>query len=298
MDIIPASTPIMHTKFNFHPFAFLIAAASASFTAGAGSTAQDWARVTAPSTGMAGSQSIGSYTSGCVAGAQALPVNGDGYQVMRLSRKRYFGHADLIGFIEYLGRAASAEKLGTILVGDLGQARGGPAPSGHRSHQSGLDVDIWFLLSREAGQRQLSANERETWNAPSVVDAQTELVDYRQWSLANARVLELAARQADVDRIFVNPSIKRELCARKSIGSAEWLRKIRPWWKHDDHFHVRLRCPANSPDCQHQEPLPAGDGCDSSLDWWFSAEAKLPSKSKPLPPPPLPALCEQLLRAQ
>jgi penicillin-insensitive murein endopeptidase len=260
----------------------------------AGSTAQDWAKISTPT--HAPSQSIGSYTSGCIAGAATLPLDGPGYQVMRLSRHRYYGHPSLIGVIQQLGQFSVEQKLGSLLIGDLGQARGGPTLSGHRSHQTGLDVDIWFLLSEQASNRPLTANERETWSAPSVVDLQNDTVDYRHWSLDQAKVLEAAARLPEVDRIFVNPSIKQELCNNKTAATGEWLRKIRPWWKHDDHFHVRLKCPPHSPQCDAQDPLPAGDGCDASLAWWFSAEAKAPSKNVPLPPPPLPALCEQLLR--
>ncbi|MEY4718424.1 MAG: hypothetical protein RL563_1042 [Pseudomonadota bacterium] len=253
-----------------------------------------WSTVTTPNAGIA--QSIGTYTSGCVSGAKALPLNGDGYQVMRISRQRYFGHPKLVAFIEQLGHQASSAKLGTLLIGDLGQARGGPMVSGHRSHQTGLDVDIWFLLSEQANQRLLTDNERENWSAPSIVNMQAEIVDDRQWSLAHAHLLELAARHPDVDRVFVHASIKQALCQMKPAGANEWLRKIRPWWKHDDHFHVRLKCPDNNPNCARQEALPAGDGCDASLSWWFSAEAKLPSKAKPVPPPPLPAMCEAVLR--
>ncbi|MGD0961231.1 MAG: penicillin-insensitive murein endopeptidase, partial [Methylomonas sp.] len=154
----------------------------------------------------------------------------------------------------------------------------------------------WFLLSEQADRHILTDYERETWNATPVVDMQAYAVDYRQWSPAHAKILETAARQPEVDRIFVHPGIKLALCERKSPESAVWLRKIRPWWKHDDHFHVRLQCPPNNPRCESQEHIPAGDGCDASLNWWFSAEARQPAKSKPEPPPPLPAECEMILR--
>lgn len=261
----------------------------------ADSVPQQWAKRTTP-TADAVSQSIGTYTNGCISGAVSLPLSGAGYQVMRLSRNRFYGHATLIQFIQQLGQVAADQQLGTLLVGDLGQARGGPTPSGHRSHQTGLDVDIWFLLSKQLDNRLLSANERETWSAPSVVDANSDTVDYRQWTQAHEKMLEAAARHPDVDRIFVNPSIKQELCTHKTAASAVWLRKIRPWWKHDDHFHVRLKCPTGNPNCQGQPALPDTDGCDASLAWWFSKEAKTPSKpGKPTAPPPLPALCEQVL---
>lgn len=253
-----------------------------------------WALVTVP-TSDAGAQSIGSFTAGCLRGAVSLPVNGPGYQVMRLSRKRYFGHPDLIKFIENLGLSTASRHLGTLFIGDLGQPRGGPTLSGHRSHQTGLDVDIWFLLSEQASSRILAFNERETLSATSVLHDHSDRIDGRQWTRAHEQILEIAARMPEVDRIFVNPSVKRQLC--KSKNSHDWLWKIRPWWKHDDHFHVRLKCPKDSYDCRSQEPLPRGDGCDASLDWWFSAEAKAPAKKMPPPKAPiLPSQCESVLK--
>lgn len=257
--------------------------------------AQKWAAVTQVQQ-TNNPQSIGSYTAGCISGAVALPINGQGFQVMRLSRKRNFGHPNLTRFIEQLGLAAHNQQLGTLLIGDLGQPRGGPTLSGHRSHQTGLDVDIWFLLSKQAGQRVLSFSERETWGAPSVLAGHSDTLDFRQWRPEHEKVLELAASSPDVERIFVNPSIKRELCKRPTARA--WLQKIRPWWKHDDHFHVRLKCPGNNPHCQRQEPLPAGDGCDAGLNWWFSEEAKHPKPPTTAPKPlVLPSLCEQVLQA-
>lgn len=224
----------------------------------------------------------------------SLPVSGYGYQVMRTSRNRYYGHPTLIRFIQKLGQAAVAEGIGSLLIGDLGQPRGGPTPSGHRSHQNGLDVDIWFLLLDPLGNHILSENERETWNPPSMLNSKSDGVDFERWTLRQEKILQIAALQPEVDRIFVNASIKRELCKRRNTASAAWLRKIRPWWKHDDHFHVRLKCPDQNRHCVSQEPLPAGDGCDASLEWWFSKEAKTPSPVKPSKPPVLPALCEQV----
>ncbi|MDD5273694.1 MAG: penicillin-insensitive murein endopeptidase [Methylovulum sp.] len=255
--------------------------------------ANSWSQVSQPAYITDTAQSIGTYNGGCLSGAVSLPKEGLGYQVMRLSRNRVYGHPDLRQFIEKLGQTTVFQGLGVLLIGDLGQVRGGPTLSGHRSHQTGLDVDIWFLLSPQAAQRSLTASERETWSASSVLAAHDDGINPAQWTQANAKVLETAATMPEVDRIFVNPSVKRELC-RQQAGSP-WLKKIRPWWKHDDHFHVRLKCPAGNRHCVAQEPLPAGDGCDAGLAWWFSAEAKKPAKGKPTPPPPLPALCDIVL---
>lgn len=258
------------------------------------SPAADWSKITQPTKSGITAQSIGKYDGGCVSGAVPLALDGTGYQVMRLSRKRHFGHPDLIHFIENFGRATYDQKLGTLLIGDLGQPRGGPTLSGHRSHQTGLDVDIWFTLSPVASARKLDANERETWGAASVLSDQSDAIDEKQWTTEHEKVLEAAARMPEVDRIFVNPSVKRLLCTRKT--NHDWLTKIRPWWKHDDHFHVRLKCPDNSKDCTSQTPLPQGDGCDASLAYWFSEEAKHPKKSSPKPSASrLPAECNSVL---
>src|ERR1700761_2549400 len=87
-----------------------------------------------------------------------------------------------------------------------------------------------------------------------------------------ARMIELAAEDARVERLFLNPLLKRALCER-TTGDRRWLQKVRPWWGHDDHFHVRLACPADSPECVPQPPLPPGDGCDA-LGWWLNPAAQ------------------------
>ncbi len=270
---------------------FLVLALQFSI-AHAESDAQIWSKVDKP-TASRTAQSIGKYTSGCLRGGETLPINGPGYQVMRLSRKRNFGHPDLVRFVEALGKSAQAEKLGTLLIGDLGQPRGGPTVSGHKSHQTGLDVDIWYLLSGEADKRVLSLNERESWGAPSVVNTLTDSVKPAEWTFTHEKILENAARMPEVDRIFVNAAIKKELCRRKS--SHDWLQKIRPWFKHDDHFHVRLKCPSGDKYCEKQEPIPSGDGCGADLAWWFSYEAKHPTPKPPAPKIPLPKECSSVL---
>jgi penicillin-insensitive murein endopeptidase len=259
------------------------------------SVADNWATIKLAAQIGDSAQSIGSYTAGCLSGAVPLPSDGAGYQVMRPTRGRSYGHPDLIRFIENLAQTIYLQHWGVLLIGDLGQPRGGPTPSGHRSHQTGLDVDIWYLLSQQAATRSLEFNERETWSAPSVLAAESDAIDDSQWSSAHEKILEAAAQRPEVDRIFVNPSVKRLLCNRKS--GHDWLRKIRPWWGHDDHFHVRLKCPLNNKNCTGQEPLPIGDGCDASLAWWFSEEAKKPfpaTKKQELPV--LPALCDIVLK--
>jgi penicillin-insensitive murein endopeptidase len=249
-----------------------------------------WGEILDPAPGTP--RVIGSYTAGCVQGAVPLPAEGQGYQVMRPQRRRYYGHPVLVGYLQELGTAANQKGLGMLLIGDLGQPRGGPMPSGHRSHQSGLDVDIWFWLPNDG--IALSVADRETIGAPSMLSMGRMTLDVQQWSPRQAEVLRLAVGFDVVARIFVNPVIKKAMCSQ--FRGATWLQKLRPWWGHDDHFHVRLRCPAGQTACQEQEPLPAGDGCGAELDWWFTAEARKAPPPADLTKVPLPAACEAILR--
>ncbi|MBV8778071.1 MAG: penicillin-insensitive murein endopeptidase [Alphaproteobacteria bacterium] len=231
-------------------------------------------------------RSIGSYTKGCIAGAVALPAEGPTWQVMRPARNRAWGHPVLIAAIERLAAAASAAGWPGLLVGDLGQPRGGPMVTGHASHQLGLDADIWFT---PVPNRRLSPSERDNMAAASIVAADGNDVDRSVWGPSYRRLIEDTARLPELARMFVNPAIKRALC-REAGADRDWLRKVRPWWGHDDHFHIRLNCPPGQTLCQDQEPPPAGDGCGRELDWWFTEEARHPKPG----PPEKPLLVSQL----
>src|SRR5262249_25612608 len=153
------------------------------------SLAQSWSDVVAPAPGLP--RAVGSYTAGCVQGAVALPPEGPGFQTMRRYRRRFFGHPTLIRYLQDLAAATTQQSLGILSIGDLGQARGGPAPSGHASHQTGLDVDIWFWLLPNG--HPLPAAERETISAPSMVMSAGPTLHLTQWSPQPAQVLRPAA---------------------------------------------------------------------------------------------------------
>ena len=274
-----SSTPVHRVSLGL----FLILAYSGLLAA------NTWSDARSPASGPP--ESIGETSAGCIKGAKPLATEGDGYEVMHLERKRYFGHPLLIQAIQTLGSAVSG-RLGLMHVGDLGMARGGPMPFGHRSHQNGLDADIWFDLSTDPIVAPDSL--RSNIFAPSFLITGTNQLDRALWSEDQAELLKTAAALPSVDRIFVNARIKKELCNTVS-GSRTWLQKIRPWYFHDDHFHMRLSCPDNSPNCVRQAPIPEGEGCDSSLDEWLMKAPLKPSVKPPPPPnPSLPFECREV----
>jgi penicillin-insensitive murein endopeptidase len=245
-------------------------------------------------------ESIGFYARGCLAGAKALPITGKTWQVMRLSRNRNWGHPNLINYLERLSERGTQAGWSGLLVGDMSQPRGGPMLTGHASHQVGLDADIWL---RPMPNHVLSREEREEMSATMVVADDRKDVDPKVWTPAHLGIIKAAASDPLVERIFVNAAIKKDLC-REAGSDRAWLQKIRPYWQHDYHFHVRISCPAGSPECKRQDPAPAGDGCGKDLAWWFT-DAVLHPKPEPEPtkPPPylkmadLPPACRQVLAA-
>jgi penicillin-insensitive murein endopeptidase len=228
---------------------------------------------------------IGFYARGCLAGAVALPINGETWQVMRLSRNRNWGHPDLIRLLERL--SAKGTKVGWpgLLVGDLSQARGGPMLTGHTSHQIGLDADIWLTPMPN---RELTRLEREEMSATNVVAEDKKDVDPKVWTPAHGAIIKTAAREKEVERIFVNAAIKKALC-REAGKERGWLNKVRPYYGHNYHFHIRMRCPNGAADCKGQDPVPDAEGCGKDLDFWFR-DAILHPKPPKDPPKPRPQL--------
>ena len=261
---------------------------------GPGTLAKElFARKTTPSQGPA--RSIGFYSHGCIAGAVALPVDGETWQVMRVSRNRNWGHPELIQFIEQLADKATRTGWHGLLIGDMSQPRGGPLLAGHTSHQVGLDVDIWLTPMPAHAFTRL---EREEMMATMVVAANRKDVDPKVWTPAHTALIKAAASDPRVTRVFVNPAIKKALC-REPGDDRAWLGKIQPWLGHDWHFHVRLGCQPDSPNCEPQPPRDAGDGCHSKEMERF-ANVVLPEHSTPHAGPTmakLPAACREVLHA-
>lgn len=255
-------------------------------------------------------RAIGSYAKGCLAGASALAVDGESWQVMRLARNRNWGHPDLIAYLERLARETPRlTGWAGLLVGDISQPRGGPMLTGHASHQIGLDADIWLT---PMPRRRLNAEERENMPAVNMVRADWMDVDPAVWTPAHVRLIRAVAEEAQVERVFVNPAIKTALCRAADKGEAgpgrSWLAKVRPIWGHNYHFHIRMTCRDGEP-CEPQAPVPGGDGCGKEVEDWLALQHKAifgpkPKETRPAKPKPpmsvdaLPPECRQVLVAR
>jgi len=245
---------------------------------------------------------IGFYAKGCIAGADELPITGETWQVMRLSRNRNWAHPDMVALLKRLSVKAHQDAgWPGILVGDMSQPRGGPMFTGHASHQVGLDADVWLTPMPD---RQLSRNEREEMSAVMMVRPDRLDIDPKVFKPGQLTVIRDAAQEPSVQRIFVNAAIKKALC-REAKGDRGWLSKIRPMYGHDYHFHIRIKCPSGSRECESQPEPAASEGCSAAdLAYWFkdsvlhpTPPTTPPKPSQPMTLAQMPAACRQVLAA-
>jgi penicillin-insensitive murein endopeptidase len=255
----------------------------------------------APVASSEAAEPIGFYSRGCQAGAVQLPETGPTWQAMRLSRNRNWAQPGTVAFVQDLSRfAATLPGWNGLYVGDMSQPRGGPMTSGHASHQTGLDIDVWL---RPADRLNLTVQEREDLSSLDMQRAEGAYVNDR-WTPAHEALVRQAAMDPRVERIFIFAGAKIAMC-ENATGDRSWLSKVRPYWGHNTHFHIRLRCPAGAANCTGQDPVPAGDGCAEALEWRRNILNPPPPDPNARPAEPrrdltmadLPGQCARVLRA-
>ncbi len=143
----------------------------------------------------------------------------------------------------------------TLGVGHLSRKGGGELDH-HHSHESGRDADIAFYLTDVAG-RSVFRERFVTIGVNGLANDGSHLRfdDARNWALVTAILTDPRAR---VTHVFVVAHLRARLLAYGArVGApialrnrvAETLMQPHHALPHDDHFHVRIGCPANSPAC-------------------------------------------------
>jgi penicillin-insensitive murein endopeptidase len=198
---------------------------------------------------------------------------------MRLSRNRNWGHPSLVSLVERLAHDGKAQDgWSGLLVGDISQPRGGPMLTGHASHQIGLDADIWLTPMPD---RRLSTKEREDLSATSMLADDRVSINPQVWTEAHGRIILRAASYSLVERVLVHPAIKKALCENKAFARTHF-NKVRPYWGHHYHMHIRMGCPKDSPTCTPQPVVGNEDGCGKEVNDWI---ARMKRIYAPRPPP-------------
>jgi penicillin-insensitive murein endopeptidase len=126
--------------------------------------------------------------------------------------------------------------------------------------------------------RVLSYQEREEMQPQMMVDFGKNAVDPKTFGEKQVALIRRAASYREVERVFVNPTIKKALCLAAG-KDRKWLAKVRPIWGHDYHFHIRMGCTNGG--CEGQKSVDSDEGCGKELDNWL----KMVAKSGPSPKP-------------
>jgi hypothetical protein len=197
-------------------------------------------------------QSVGKPWKGKLRRAARLG-EGRGYVIRRPERS--YGTRHLVDLVRDVVRSVRVDhpKVHALAIGDL-SVRGGGKISLHQSHQSGRDVDVGFYFKRRP------AGYPDSF----VVGTKANLDLAATWDL-----LVAFARTADdrggVSAIFLDYDLQGVLYewAKARGVSAGYLDRlfqypegkggdglVRHEPNHDDHFHIRVKCPVGDDGCE------------------------------------------------
>jgi penicillin-insensitive murein DD-endopeptidase len=198
------------------------------------------------------SQAIGYPAAGRLENASSLNVGSKAYIIKYPAQKQYFGTRLLVEFIQRMGNLVLKYMPAyQILIGDLSDKNGGRQISGgkreHASHQSGLDADISYLTKAHVPAESIVGNRGAFLKSKLHVG--------EQW-----RLFKETVASGRVSRYFVNSSVKVGFCRyAREVGeynaNKSALKHLMIEHGHITHFHIRLRCPTDSPRCMPEGPI-------------------------------------------
>lgn len=183
-------------------------------------------------------------------------------KIKRNSLSNVYGHPALVLMLQRSAKdIASASPASVMLVGDLSAEHGGRI-AGHRSHQSGRDADVGFYL-RDAKGRQVVLDRfvKIDSNGQVIGEKGVYFDDHRNWLLVRSWLKD---ERAGIAHVFVAGHVRNRILAfaRASKARARYydaakalLRQPSNSSVHDDHFHVRIRCPKGHEDICVQEAV-------------------------------------------
>ncbi len=196
------------------------------------------------------SEAVGRPQEGRLVNGEQLPA-GPGYYRRRPGRS-WGTNETITRLLQVIATVRRKHRrLHDIAIGDLSAKKGGPLP-GHASHQSGRDVDIGLLHARYPSPRPkgfIKPGKRHPLDYPAM------------WTLLTALVGSSDA-DANVEYVFLDRRLQRRIYdwARDSGKPKKLLDRmfqypdgrgvVRHEPRHDDHVHVRFRCPKRNPACR------------------------------------------------
>jgi penicillin-insensitive murein DD-endopeptidase len=173
-----------------------------------------------------------------------------------------WGLEPLVSMIDRAARAVRRHFPDAVVsIGQLSRPGGGDIDR-HRSHESGRDADIGFLLRSASGRPLLPPHfVAFRGDGSSAARPGAYFDDTKNWALVAAMVSD---PEAHVTHLFIAAPLRARLLAyAERIGApaalrmraAEAMQQPRGALPHDDHFHVRIGCPAHMVSCVENPAL-------------------------------------------
>lgn len=181
-------------------------------------------------------------------------------QIKEGSEEHEYGHPALVLMLGRSAKEIAKSAPGSVmLVGDLSTKHGGPL-AGHHSHQSGRDADVGFYVLDPDGKPVTLDHFVVFGGDGKAVDGSGySFDDRRNWLLVQSWVRDA---RAGLSHIFVSRPLRRRLLAyaesqpkfkRYVPQAVALLKQPEDAEPHDDHFHVRVSCPADQTEiCREQ----------------------------------------------
>lgn len=197
--------------------------------------------------------SVGAPNEGKLVGGVKLDTSGGAVRVVPAYKRgdTRWGLPALVHMIERAAKKVAKKHPGAVLgVGDISHKNGGDIFL-HRSHESGRDADIAFYVVDQKG-KDLQPDTFVTFQgsieSSSMPGARFDVA--KNWALVQAMLEDPVAR---VSHIFVADPLRRMLLAyaKRRVLPALYNRAAAVMMQpsnalpHDNHFHVRISCPAS-----------------------------------------------------
>jgi penicillin-insensitive murein endopeptidase len=173
-----------------------------------------------------------------------------------------WGLEPLVTMLDRAARQVRRQYPQVVLsVGHLSREGGGEIDQ-HRSHESGRDADVGFYVRTASGKQLFESHFvpfRADGTAASWPGAYFD--DAKNWALVAAMLTDPEAR---VTHVFVAAPLRARLLAYAEkngvaaslrLHAAEIMQQPHGTLPHDDHFHVRIGCPAHMTECV-ENPAP------------------------------------------
>lgn len=205
---------------------------------------------------MLTNQAIGSPDQGRLRNASFLKTHLDTYGltnkivIANSSTKNYYGTQEMMNVLEAIGDKAYTFQQNKIHISRISAKHGGRLPPSV-SHQNGMDVDVGYPTVQGKIGFPIVASGGSMKKSDFSIAKTLELFKFM-----------MTQTVSPVDRLFVDQSIINRLCKEaKDTGRfkgseraafVKLFENMQHVAGHGNHFHMRLRCTPNQPDCRHK----------------------------------------------